>query len=96
MAQLFSSTRLTDLNKVFRESYDQCRKNEWLSMINEGIVIVAKGSAPILKHAGQVCSVSKSIPPVYHTWKSISHIPLTIWLLARNGQCDRTGRANQI
>jgi hypothetical protein len=75
------STPLQEFNKEFRLQYGTARTNFWLSTTTDGSsVIIANGSSLTLIHQGNEQKIAKAIPQVYHDLKSISHIPITIYM----------------
>jgi hypothetical protein len=77
-------TPLQELNNEFRHQYIRARDNFWLSQTEKNSIIIGNGSSLTLIHKGTHYPVPKAIPQVYHDLKSISHIPLTIYLHLNN------------
>jgi hypothetical protein len=78
-----SLTPLQELSKEFRRQYIKARENFWRATEN-GSVIIVNGSSLTLIHKGIRHSCPKTIPEIYHDLKSISHIPLTIYIALNN------------
>lgn len=67
---------LNDFNQEFRVTYDRAR-TQILSMT--GPIIICHGDNAVIIHRGQRFE-EQVIPQLYHDLKSISHIPLKIFL----------------
>lgn len=74
--QFIHSDELSDLNEQFLTTYDRAR-NYLLSLIHP--IIICSGDKAIIVHRGKRYE-ELVIPKLYHDLKSISHIPLKIYL----------------
>jgi hypothetical protein len=71
---------LAELNKVFREAYARTRQE---ILDRENPVILVEGDDLVLLRQGRR-TVVRVIPERYHTLKTVSHVPLAIYVLLAN------------
>jgi hypothetical protein len=68
---------LLEVNKAFRAAYAAARKDV---LARTGPVILVSGDELVLLRDGKRTE-AKVVPPIYHTLKTVSHIPLAIYAI---------------
>jgi len=76
-AQTADADPLLDVNKVFRAAYAAARKDV---LARTGPVIIVSGDELVLLRDGRRAE-AKVVPAIYHTLKTVSHIPLAIYAM---------------
>jgi hypothetical protein len=71
-----ASTKLSDLNEEFRANYRTAKAQ---ALKRAKYVIVVEGDEVVLLHQGQR-TVEQYTPEVYHTLKSVAHLPLGVYV----------------
>ena len=78
---------LADLNKAFRDAYSRSRKS---LLAGSGPVILVEGDDLVLVRDGKRTS-TRVIPDAYHSLKTVSHVPLAIYVMVQFSGADQLG-----